>query len=115
MKWIKPLRKLSDSSFSFTSRRTATQLKRPLLSHQIMLSSITARGFSGLLQRGQTLRMFGTLPEMHGTTILSVRRGGKLCMIGDGQVSLGSIVVKPNAIKGESQFLFPFLSLRKQL
>jgi len=36
-------------------------------------------------------------------------------MIGDGQVSLGSIVVKPNAIKGESQFLFPFLSLRKQL
>jgi len=36
---------------------------------------------------------------MHGTTILSVRRGSKLVMIGDGQVSLGSIVVKPNAIK----------------
>mmetsp|Transcript_8491 Transcript_8491/g.26536 ORF Transcript_8491/g.26536 Transcript_8491/m.26536 type:complete len:225 (-) Transcript_8491:38-712(-) len=37
--------------------------------------------------------------DMHGTTILCVRRGGKVCMIGDGQVSMGSIVVKGNARK----------------
>uniref|UniRef100_H3G6W3 ATP-dependent protease subunit HslV n=2 Tax=Phytophthora ramorum TaxID=164328 RepID=H3G6W3_PHYRM len=35
----------------------------------------------------------------HGTTILCVRKGGKVCLIGDGQVSLGSTVVKPNAKK----------------
>ena len=51
--------------------------------------------------RGGSLlrRRFGSAAEMHGTTILCVRRGGKVCMIGDGQVSMGSIVVKPNAKK----------------
>lgn len=34
-----------------------------------------------------------------GTTILSVRRGESLVMAGDGQVTLGSIVVKANARK----------------
>jgi len=36
---------------------------------------------------------------MHGTTILCVRKNGKVCMIGDGQVSMGNMVVKPNARK----------------
>lgn len=35
----------------------------------------------------------------HGTTILSVRRGGKVVIAGDGQVSLGNTVIKPNARK----------------
>lgn len=35
----------------------------------------------------------------HGTTILSVRRGGKVVVIGDGQVSAGQTVMKPNARK----------------
>lgn len=35
----------------------------------------------------------------HGTTIICVRKGDKVCMIGDGMVSQGSIIVKPNAIK----------------
>src|SRR5205823_1317818 len=35
----------------------------------------------------------------HGTTILSVRRDGRLAMAGDGQVSLGQTVVKGNARK----------------
>ncbi|PTQ10842.1 HslU--HslV peptidase proteolytic subunit [Sphingomonas oleivorans] len=35
----------------------------------------------------------------HGTTILSVRRGGKVVVAGDGQVSLGNTVIKPNARK----------------
>lgn len=36
---------------------------------------------------------------MHGTTILSVRRDGKVAMAGDGQVSLGDTVVKHAAVK----------------
>jgi len=32
-------------------------------------------------------------PQFHGTTILSVRRGAKVAMGGDGQVTLGNIVV----------------------
>ncbi|CAH2600844.1 peptidase component of the HslVU protease [Rhodovastum atsumiense] len=35
----------------------------------------------------------------HGTTILSVRRGGQVAMAGDGQVTLGQTVVKGNARK----------------
>jgi ATP-dependent HslUV protease subunit HslV len=35
----------------------------------------------------------------HGTTILSVRKGGKVVVIGDGQVSQGQTVMKPNAKK----------------
>ncbi|CAN0148251.1 unnamed protein product [Ectocarpus sp. 12 AP-2014] len=37
--------------------------------------------------------------EMHGTTILCVRKNGKVVMMGDGQVSQGDMVVKPNATK----------------
>src|SRR5438477_12085177 len=36
---------------------------------------------------------------MHGTTILSVRRNGAVAVGGDGQVTLGHIVVKANARK----------------
>ncbi len=35
----------------------------------------------------------------HGTTILSVRKGGKVIIAGDGQVSMGNTVMKPNAKK----------------
>lgn len=35
----------------------------------------------------------------HGTTIFSVRRGNQVVMAGDGQVSLGQTVIKPNARK----------------
>src|SRR5574338_577739 len=38
-------------------------------------------------------------PEFHGTTILSVRRGERVAMGGDGQVTLGNIVVKASARK----------------
>ncbi|MEK8089762.1 ATP-dependent protease subunit HslV [Thermithiobacillus plumbiphilus] len=36
---------------------------------------------------------------LHGTTILSVRRGGQVALGGDGQVSLGNTVMKANARK----------------
>jgi len=38
-------------------------------------------------------------PEFHGTTILSVRRGASVAMGGDGQVTLGNIVIKASARK----------------
>jgi ATP-dependent HslUV protease, peptidase subunit HslV len=37
--------------------------------------------------------------ELHGTTILSVRRNGVVAVGGDGQVSLGNTVMKSNARK----------------
>lgn len=39
------------------------------------------------------------LTPWHGTTILSVRRGNDVVIAGDGQVSMGSIVLKSNARK----------------
>lgn len=38
----------------------------------------------------------------HGTTILTVRKGGKVVIAGDGQVSLGATVIKANAKKVRS-------------
>jgi ATP-dependent HslUV protease subunit HslV len=37
--------------------------------------------------------------RMHGTTIIAVRKDGKVAFGGDGQVTLGSIVMKHNARK----------------
>src|SRR5690554_4200675 len=39
------------------------------------------------------------MQDWHGTTILSVRKNGKVIVIGDGQVSMGQTVMKPNARK----------------
>jgi ATP-dependent HslUV protease subunit HslV len=38
-------------------------------------------------------------PGWHGTTILAVRRGGRVVVAGDGQVSLGNTVIKGSARK----------------
>jgi ATP-dependent HslUV protease, peptidase subunit HslV len=39
------------------------------------------------------------MQQFHGTTILSVRRDGKVALGGDGQVTLGSVVIKSGARK----------------
>lgn len=39
------------------------------------------------------------MEQFHGTTILSVRRGKKIAIGGDGQVSMGNTIVKSNARK----------------
>ena len=39
------------------------------------------------------------MPLWHGTTIMSVRKNGKVVIAGDGQVSMGQTVMKPNARK----------------
>jgi ATP-dependent HslUV protease, peptidase subunit HslV len=38
-------------------------------------------------------------PAWHGTTILSVRKGSRVVVAGDGQVSVGNTIVKANARK----------------
>jgi ATP-dependent HslUV protease subunit HslV len=40
-----------------------------------------------------------TMDLFHGTTILSVRRGAKVALGGDGQVTLGNVVIKATARK----------------
>ena len=39
------------------------------------------------------------MEQIHGTTILSVRRGDNVALGGDGQVTLGNVVVKASARK----------------
>ncbi|CUW37887.1 peptidase component of the HslUV protease [Magnetospirillum sp. XM-1] len=39
------------------------------------------------------------LPSWHGTTIVCVRKAGRVVIAGDGQVSLGATVIKGNARK----------------
>ena len=41
----------------------------------------------------------GSSPGWHGTTILTVRKNGKVVIGGDGQVSIGQTVIKSNARK----------------
>ena len=51
---------------------------------------------AGLLE--ETMNDFPT-DRWHGTTILTVRKGGKVVIAGDGQVSIGQTVIKHNAKK----------------
>ena len=39
------------------------------------------------------------MEQYHGTTILGVKKGNRTVIAGDGQVSLGNTVIKPNAKK----------------
>jgi ATP-dependent HslUV protease subunit HslV len=39
------------------------------------------------------------MDSWHGTTILGVKKGGRTVIAGDGQVSMGNTVMKPNARK----------------
>jgi ATP-dependent HslUV protease subunit HslV len=44
------------------------------------------------------------MEQYHGTTILSVRRGRRVALGGDGQVTLGNIVIKASARKVRTLF-----------
>ena len=39
------------------------------------------------------------MPTWHGTTIIGIRKNGKAVIAGDGQVSMGQTIMKPNARK----------------
>jgi ATP-dependent HslUV protease subunit HslV len=49
--------------------------------------------------RSISLNLSPTFETWHGTTIVSVRKGGKVVIAGDGQVSIGQTVIKNNARK----------------
>jgi ATP-dependent HslUV protease subunit HslV len=51
------------------------------------------------MKRTEALMADETFPGWHGTTILAVRRGGKVVVAGDGQVSIGQTVIKGTARK----------------
>lgn len=51
-----------------------------------------------IVQGKSCIRNFSAT-QWHGTTIVCVRKDGKVAMAGDGQVSAGSTVVKGNARK----------------
>ena len=40
-----------------------------------------------------------SLPEFRSTTVIAVKRDGKVAMAGDGQVTMGNTVMKGNARK----------------
>mmetsp|Transcript_22433 Transcript_22433/g.50088 ORF Transcript_22433/g.50088 Transcript_22433/m.50088 type:complete len:255 (+) Transcript_22433:101-865(+) len=65
----------------------------------------TSVGFDAASRSYHSSTPPNSLPTYHGTTILCVRKNGKVCMMGDGMVSMGNMVVKPNAVK--IQRLFP--------
>ena len=44
-------------------------------------------------------RMDEKFPGWHGTTVVAVKKNGKVAVAGDGQVSLGQTVIKSNARK----------------
>jgi ATP-dependent HslUV protease, peptidase subunit HslV len=65
-------------------------------------SRVPAHGGGGAAVSSTLLRhdrSFGSSADRHGTTIICVRKGDQVCMMGDGMVSQGSMIVKPNAIK----------------
>lgn len=44
-------------------------------------------------------RQDSSMPSWHGTTIVGIRKNGKAVIAGDGQVSMGQTIMKPNARK----------------
>ena len=50
-------------------------------------------------ERGYEGARAGIGPAWHGTTIIGVKRNGRTVIAGDGQVSMGNTVMKPNARK----------------
>lgn len=59
----------------------------------------TVLGIAGWNPRHPAVRWPGNLPMFHGTTILCVRRDGRVVLGGDGQVTLDKTVMKASARK----------------
>ena len=60
------------------------------------LDSVRVRPISRLMSNSAASH---GLQQWHGTTIIDVKRGDKTVLAGDGQVSMGNTVMKPNAKK----------------
>ena len=62
-------------------------------------ASFSFLGARGALNRPESGHLGSGMEQYHGTTILSVRRGKRVALGGDGQVTLGNIVIKGSARK----------------
>src|SRR5690348_7193535 len=60
---------------------------------------IQGESFLNGSQLGDNQMQNSQAESWHGTTILTVRKGGKVVVGGDGQVSIGQTVIKSNARK----------------
>mmetsp|Transcript_6671 Transcript_6671/g.11131 ORF Transcript_6671/g.11131 Transcript_6671/m.11131 type:complete len:265 (-) Transcript_6671:424-1218(-) len=82
-------------------RSAATKCTAPSSASSSASLSLSVRSASvaSTTTRSYSATASSSSPEWHGTTILCVRKDGKVCMMGDGQVSMGPVVVKPNAKK----------------
>ncbi|CAM9179776.1 unnamed protein product [Scytosiphon promiscuus] len=69
------------------------------LQRQLPVAAPSALPFGRTAESKRTHSSASSGLQMHGTTILCVRKNGKVVMMGDGQVSQGDMVVKPNATK----------------
>ena len=63
------------------------------------LRNLTKQSLPSNLAANTTSKRFFGAVDWHGTTIVVIRKDGKTVMAGDGQVSMGSSVVKGNARK----------------
>jgi ATP-dependent HslUV protease subunit HslV len=62
-------------------------------------AEVEARRITHISGSMNTSRDSHGLVQWHGTTIIGVKKGGKTVIAGDGQVSMGNTVMKPNARK----------------
>jgi ATP-dependent HslUV protease subunit HslV len=80
------------------SVRVSNTLRRSLVTSPTLARAAT-RTYSRPRGYGPPVAESWYGQQLHATTILSVRKDDKVFLIGDGQVSLGSQVIKPNARK----------------
>ena len=83
----------SKSLVLIPSRMSQHQHSIPIHVQQSSSSSSSSRSFH------TTTHSMQATVDRHGTTIVCVRKNGSVCMMGDGMVSQGSMIVKPNALK----------------
>jgi ATP-dependent HslUV protease, peptidase subunit HslV len=69
--------------------------------YSVLRRALAPAQLAGAVQdaRHLGLRSLSSAPIWHGTTILAVRKDHTVCVVGDGQVTMGSYVVKNNARK----------------
>ncbi|CAM6096399.1 unnamed protein product [Calypogeia fissa] len=87
------------------SCRRASALIRPILQHQSRCMTVAMPALIAGFNKPFSVHPYHSgshdrnSPSYMGTTVLCVRKDGKVIVIGDGQVTLGSQIIKPNVKK----------------
>ena len=80
-------------------RRTVAASSKQVFQHRSSLWSAMGSQSARASYHSTPASSSSGAPTYHGTTILCVRKNGQVTMKGDGMVSMGNMIVKPNAIK----------------